>query len=125
MNKTGNKNQYSDEDLNEFKSIIEKKLAKAREQMAYCESVLKEQAENDENKIKSLDDSAMAMEAENLSRMASRTGKFITHLEKALERIDRKTYGVCRVTGKLISKERLKAVPHATLSIEAKQMQGR
>lgn len=125
MNTTGNKNQYSDEDLKEFQAIIDAKLVKAREQLAYCESVLKEQAENGENKLKSLDDSAIAMEAENLSHMASRTDKYINHLEKALHRIEQKTYGVCRLTGKLISKERLKAVPHATLSIEAKQMQGK
>ncbi len=124
MNTTSNKNQYSDEDLKDFREIIDEKLSKAREHLAYCESALKEQAENDESKLKSLDDSSMAMETENLSRMASRTSKFINHLEKALYRIEQKSYGICRVTGKLISKERLKAVPHATLSIEAKQMKG-
>jgi RNA polymerase-binding protein DksA len=116
-----NQDRYSDAELLEFKEIILKKISKAQEQLEYCQNVLKEQAENGENKLKSLDDSALAMESENLSRMANRTAKYLSHLEKALFRIENKTYGICRETGQLISKQRLKAVPHATLSIEAKQ----
>ena len=69
-----------------------------------------------------LEDGSMSMEREQLSQMASRQIQFIDHLEKAMMRIENKTYGICRVTGKLIDKARLRAVPHATLSIEAKQM---
>ena len=76
----------------------------------------------DEARYMTMEDGSMSMEREQLSQMASRQITFIDHLEKALMRIENKTYGICRVTGKLIDKARLRAVPHATLSIEAKQM---
>ena len=78
--------------------------------------------DENENRYMTMEDGSMSMEREQLSQMASRQINYIDHLEKALMRIENKTYGICRVTGKLIDKARLRAVPHATLSIEAKQM---
>lgn len=110
--------RYSDEDLKEFKELIMKKLDKARKELEFYQEQIR--TESDDSKQSGLEDGSMTMERENLNQMASRQIKFIQHLEKALVRIENKTYGVCRETGKLISKDRLKAVPHATLSIEAK-----
>jgi DnaK suppressor protein len=119
------KNRYSDEELKEFRQIIEKKLGKAKEELQFLqESILNpnEHGTDDTHQAnKLLDDTSYSLEKENLSRLADRQRKFITSLENALIRIENKTYGICRETGKLISKERLRAVPHATLSIEAKQ----
>jgi RNA polymerase-binding transcription factor DksA len=78
-----------------------------------------------DNRYMTMEDGSISMEREQLSQMASRQITFIDHLEKAIMRIENKTYGICRVTGKLIDKARLRAVPHATLSIEAKHMQHR
>jgi len=78
-------------------------------------------SDNQDNKIKGLDDGLSTFESERLTTMASRQKKHIQHLENALIRIENKIFGICRVSGNLISKERLKAVPHATLSIDAKQ----
>jgi len=121
MNQKAEKTRYSDEELEEFRLLIEKKLERAREELEFYLDQLTELADNPDSKIKGLDDGIGTMESERLSNMAVRQRKHIQHLENALVRIQNKAYGVCRVTGKLISKERLRAVPHATLSIEAKQ----
>ncbi len=113
--------RYSDEELEEFQVIIEHKLNKAKKELEFVQDQLNELADNSDVKVKGLDDAVGSTESEQLLAMANRTQKFIQHLENALIRIQNKTYGICRVTGKLISKERLKAVPHATLSIDAKQ----
>ncbi len=121
------KNRYSDEELGEFRQIIEDKLEKARKELDFLNESILNPSENDTSDTyqvnKMLDDNTWAIEKENLSRLAERQRKFINNLENALGRINNKTYGICRETGKLIAKERLKAVPHATLSIEAKQKQ--
>ena len=121
MSKEVEKTRYSDDELVEFKEIIDTKLEKAQKQLTFYLQQLGEMADNQDNKIKGLDDGLSTFEAERLTTMASRQKKHIQHLENALIRIENKIFGVCRVTGKLISKERLKAVPHATLSIDAKQ----
>ena len=115
------KTRYNDEELKEFEAIIDEKLAKAQEQLDFYMNQLQDFAENPDTKIKGLDDGISTMETERLTTMAARQKKLIQHLENAKVRIKNNIYGVCRVTGKLISKERLRAVPHATLSIEAKQ----
>jgi len=118
--------RYSDAELVEFKDIIVKKLDAAKKELAYLQGLITRRDEmggdNDDARYMTMEDGSMSMEREQLSQMASRQITFIDHLEKALMRIENKTYGVCRVTGKLIDKARLRAVPHATLSIEAKQM---
>lgn len=105
--------------------LIEKKLGRAQEQLQFYLDQLSELADNPDSKVKGLDDGIGTAESERLINMAGRQRKHIQHLENALVRIQNKAYGVCRVTGKLISKERLRAVPHATLSIEAKQNRSR
>jgi RNA polymerase-binding transcription factor DksA len=122
---TGPTQRYSDNDLNEFKEIIQKKLDAAKKELTYLQGLITRKDEGgdlDEGRYMTMEDGSMSMEREQLSQMASRQIQFIDHLEKALMRIENKTYGICRVTGKLIDKARLRAVPHATLSIEAKQM---
>lgn len=118
------KTRYSDADLQEFKQIIMGKLEVAREEFVKMQKSLQNPNENGDentsNQYLTLDDGASTFEKENLNQLAARQKKFIDNLEAALIRIENKTYGVCRVTGKLIQKERLKAVPHATLSMEAK-----
>lgn len=121
MNQPGDKTRYSDAELDEFRVLIEGKKAKAEQQLNYYLTQLSDMAENADAKIKGLDDGITTMENETTSNMAARQRKLIQHLENALIRIQNKAYGVCRETGKLISKERLRAVPHATLSIQAKQ----
>ncbi len=121
MNQKAEKTRYSDEELEEFRVLIEKKLERAQEQLEFYLDQLSELADNPDSKVKGLDDGIGTAESERLTNMAGRQRRHIQHLENALIRIQNKAYGVCRVTGKLISKERLKAVPHATLSIEAKQ----
>lgn len=124
---TENKVRYSDEDLQEFKEIIFKKIARAEEDLASLESSYKNDANNGTDdtspSFKSFDEGADTMAKEANVQLAIRQEKFIRDLKNALQRIENKTYGVCRVTGKLIQKERLKLVPHATLSIEAKRKQ--
>ena len=110
--------RYSDEELVEFRAIIEKKMEKARKELDFYQEQIR--SESDDNKFHGLEDGSYTQERESLNQLASRQIKFIQHLEKALIRIENKTYGICRTTGKLISKARLKAVPHATQSIEAK-----
>ena len=121
MNQKAEKTRYSAEELEEFRVLIEKKLGRAQEQLQFYLDQLSELADNPDSKVKGLDDGIGTAESERLTNMAGRQRKHIQHLENALIRIRNKAYGVCRVTGKLISKERLRAVPHATLSIEAKQ----
>jgi RNA polymerase-binding transcription factor DksA len=117
--------RYSDSELNEFKEIILKKLDAAKKELNYLQGLITRKDESgdmDEGRYMTMEDGSVSMEREQLSQMASRQITFIDHLEKAMMRIESKTYGICRVTGKLIDKARLRAVPHATLSIEAKQM---
>ncbi len=115
------KNRYRDEELEEFKTLINEKLQQAKTQLAFYEQQLKELAENPDIKLRGLEDGTGSVESERLITLAGRTKKHIQHLENALIRIKNKVYGICRSTGKLISKQRLRAVPHATLSIEAKE----
>lgn len=120
--------RYSDAELMEFRELINKKLETAKKELAYLQGLITRRDDSgdlDEGRYMTMEDGSMSMEREQLSQMASRQIQFIDHLEKALMRIENKTYGVCRVTGKLIDKARLRAVPHATLSIEAKQMRMR
>ncbi|HUM65809.1 MAG TPA: TraR/DksA C4-type zinc finger protein [Chitinophagaceae bacterium] len=122
---TGPTMRYSDSELAEFREIINRKLDAAKKELAYLQGLITRRDEGgdmDEARYMTMEDGSVSMEREQLSQMASRQITFIDHLEKATMRIENKTYGVCRVTGKLIDKARLRAVPHATLSIEAKQM---
>jgi len=122
---TGPTMRYSDAELTEFRELITKKLEAAKKELAYLQGLITRRDEmggdETDNRYMTMEDGSMSMEREQLSQMASRQITFIDHLEKAMMRIENKTYGICRVTGKLIDKARLKAVPHATLSIEAKQ----
>ena len=113
------KTRYSDEELAEFKELILKKLAVARDEY---ESIMGTLVDDTSPTYKALEEGANTQTKEELSLLASRQQKFIKGLEAALVRIENKTYGICRETGKLIPKERLRLVPHATLSIEAKNM---
>ncbi len=116
--------RYNDVELNEFKELITKKLEAAKKELSYLQSVLTHKddtgGESEDGRFMTMEDGSISMEREQMSNMASRQITFIDHLEKALQRIENKTYGICRVTGKLIDKARLRAVPHATLSLEAK-----
>jgi len=116
--------RYSDAELGEFRDLILKKLETAKKELAYLQGLItrKDEGDMEDGRYMTMEDGSMSMEREQLSQMASRQIQFIDHLEKAMMRIENKTYGICRVTGKLIDKARLRAVPHATLSIEAKQM---
>ncbi|MCB0734672.1 MAG: TraR/DksA family transcriptional regulator [Bacteroidetes bacterium] len=124
MDETTTKNKYNDEELNEFREIINKKLDVAREELQTLISSLQSENENgtdDTGSVyKTLEDGSSTLQKESTSQLASRLKKFIQNLEAALVRIENGTYGICRVTGRLISKERLKAVPHTTQSMEAK-----
>ncbi|WP_018630483.1 TraR/DksA family transcriptional regulator [Niabella aurantiaca] len=120
--------RYSDSDLTEFKEIILRKLDAAKKELAYLQGLITRRDEGgdmDEGRYMTMEDGSVSMEREQLSQLASRQITFIDHLEKALMRVENKTYGICRVTGHLIDKARLRAVPHATLSIEAKSMMNR
>jgi len=121
------KNRYSDAELQEFREIIQHKLEKAREDYELLKSAITQSESNDTQDtsptFKVLEEGAATLSKEEAGRLAQRQQKFIQHLQAALIRIENKTYGICRETGKLISKERLRAVPHATLSIEAKSRQ--
>ncbi len=116
--------RYSDGELNEFRELIQRKLEAAKKELSYLHGLItrKDELGGDEgdSRYMTMEDGSLSMEREQLSQMASRQVTFIDHLEKAIMRIENKTYGICRVTGKLIDKARLRAVPHATLSIEAK-----
>ncbi|NOX46500.1 MAG: TraR/DksA family transcriptional regulator [Chlorobi bacterium] len=118
------KTRYSDEELEEFRTLIEGKLVKAREDLKMLTEAFTHANEHDTSDtsptFKVLEEGYQVLSKEENSRLAARQSKFITSLENALIRIENKSYGVCRETGKLISKERLRSVPHATLSIDAK-----
>jgi DnaK suppressor protein len=116
--------RYSDEELAEFKALILEKIEKAKKDYDLLKSAINYSESNDTQDtsptFKTLEEGAATLSKEESGRLAQRQQKFIQHLEAALMRIENKSYGVCRETGKLIPKERLRAVPHATLSIEAK-----
>ncbi|MFW5707957.1 MAG: TraR/DksA family transcriptional regulator [Bacteroidota bacterium] len=118
------KTRYSDEELQEFKAIIMKKLEEAKAGLKILTEAYTTQNANDTNdtspSFKILEEGSQVLSKEENSQLAARQQKFIRDLENALIRIENKSYGICRATGKLISKERLRSVPHATLSIEAK-----
>ncbi len=118
------KTRYTDEELQEFKSLILEKLAKARRDYEMLRADLTNTGGNDtadtSPTFKVLEEGAAVLNKEEAGRLAQRQMKFIQHLQAALVRIENKTYGICRETGKLIPKERLMAVPHATLCIDVK-----
>ncbi len=118
---------YSEEELEEFRAIILGKLDKARKDYDVLKASISHEDNNDtmdtSPTFKVLEEGATTLSKEEAGRLAQRQLKFIQHLQGALIRIENKTYGICRDTGQLISKERLRAVPHATLSMEAKLRQ--
>ncbi len=119
--------RYSDADLAEFKEIILKKLEAANEEYNYLRKQIRSENENGTDDTASayvsIDDGSASQQKENAGQLAARQQKYIKNLETALVRIGNKTYGICRVTGQLIARERLKAVPHTTQSMEAKKNQ--
>lgn len=121
------KNRYSDDELQEFKQLILEKLGKAQKDYEMYKSSITQSDGNDTQDtsptFKVLEEGAATLSKEEAGKLAQRQMKFIQYLQAALIRIENKTYGICRETGKLISKERLRAVPHATLSIDAKNAQ--
>jgi len=125
----GTKLRYSDEELEEFRALIEKKLEKARKELDLLQSTFnyKDSNSTDDTSptFKLVEDGSEIMTREEIGQLAVRQKKFIQNLEAALTRIQNKTYGICRETGNLIPKERLLAVPHATLSMEAKLKQNK
>lgn len=125
--KTEEKLRYSTEELEEFRQIIMQKLKKARADLKLLTEAYTNNSGSDTNDtsptFKVLEEGQQVLSKEENSRLAARQQRFINNLENALVRIENGTYGICRETGKLISKERLRAVPHATLSIEAKTRQ--
>ena len=118
--------RYSDEELQEFKTIILEMLEKAKNEYKQLRDVVTHGSSNDiedtSPTFKIMEEGATALSKEEVGALAQRQYKFIQNLEAALIRIENKTYGVCRMTGKLIPKERLRLVPHATLTVEAKEM---
>lgn len=120
-------NRYSDKDLAEFRTLVQEKIKKAEHDLELIKSAYMNDHNNGTDDtsptFKAFEEGSATMSKEANSALAIRQEKFIRDLKNALIRIENKTYGVCRVTGKLIIKERLKLVPHATLSIEAKNMQ--
>ena len=118
--------RYSDEELQEFKAIILEMLEKAKAEYKTLRDVVTHDSSNDiedtSHTFKVMEEGAMTLSKEEAGALAQRQYKFIQNLEGALIRIENKTYGVCRMTGKLIPKERLRLVPHATLTVEAKEM---
>ncbi|MDR0558560.1 MAG: TraR/DksA C4-type zinc finger protein [Prevotellaceae bacterium] len=124
MSNKDEKNRYSDAELAEFKDIIVQKLEKAKNELDILLIAITQSESHDTQDtsptFKVLEEGASTLSKEEAGRLAQRQQKFIRHLEAALVRIENKTYGICRETGRLIPAERLKAVPHATLSIEAK-----
>lgn len=121
------KTRYSDAELQEFKELILDKMRTAREELAALTQSLSSPNSNGTDDTagtyKTLEDGSATLEKEQINQLAARQKKFIENLEAALVRIENKTYGICRETGKLIQKERLRAVPHTTLSMEAKMKQ--
>lgn len=121
MAKEQEKNRYSDEELQEFKTLILEKLEVAKSN--YDQLMARIQADETKNSFNMLEEGASTMVQEEASQRAARQQDFINKLQAALVRIENKTYGICRVTGKLIPKGRLMAVPHATLSVEGKEIE--
>jgi len=123
----GTKNRYSDLELSEFKELILEKIRIAREELRILSQSLNQSnlngTDDTASAYKTLEDGSATLEKESINQLAARQRKFIDSLESALVRIENRTYGLCRETGKLIPKERLRAVPHATLSVEAKMRQ--
>src|SRR5512136_2648396 len=123
------KTRYSDEELEEFRVIILDKLEKAKRDFDLLKSAITQSESNDTQDtsptFKVLEEGAATLSKEEAGKLAQRQQKFIQHLQAALVRIENKTYGICRESGKLIPKERLRAVPHATLSIDAKEKTNR
>lgn len=121
------KTRYTDSELQEFKELINKKLKEANEDLSLLNGSLSHKDNHGTNdtgrQFSMMEDGSETLSREEMAQLAVRQQKFIISLENALIRIENKTYGVCRATGKLIQKERLKLVPHATLSIEAKNAQ--
>lgn len=121
------KTRYSDNELKEFKELIIKKLAEAQEDLDLLKGSLSHNDDHGTNDtgrtFNMMEDGSDTLSREEVAQLAARQEKFIANLQNALIRIENKTYGICRSTGKLIQKERLKLVPHATLSIEAKNAQ--
>jgi len=119
--------KYSDSDLKEFKDLINKKLTEAKEDLDLLKGSLSHNDDHGTNDtgrtFNMMEDGSDTLSREEVAQLASRQEKFVSSLNNALIRIENKTYGICRVTGKLIRKERLMLVPHATLSIEAKNAQ--
>ena len=121
------KNRYSDKELSEFKVIIESKLIEAKEDLLLLKGSLSHKDDHGTDdtgrSFNMMEDGSETLMREEMAQLAARQEKFIKNLENAIIRINNKSYGICRVTGKLINKDRLKLVPHATLSIEAKKAQ--
>ncbi|NLD21145.1 MAG: TraR/DksA family transcriptional regulator [Bacteroidales bacterium] len=120
--------RYSDEELQEFKALILEKLETAKQEFAVLQGTVNLSSSNDTEDTSptfKMEEGAASLSKEEVGRLAARQFKFISSLEAALARIENKTYGICRETGKLIPKERLRIVPHATLSIEAKNDKGK
>lgn len=119
--------RYSDSDLTEFKDLINRKLAEAKEDLELLRGSLSHNDDHGTNDtgrtFNMMEDGSDTLSREEVSQLAARQEKFVSSLKNALIRIENKTYGICRVTGKLIQKQRLMLVPHATLSIEAKNAQ--
>lgn len=115
--------RYSDKDLAEFEIIVTEKLNKAKSEFKLLTSELLDMEANGANRFNDISESSLSYERDYLSRMTDRQQRFIRDLENALSRIRNKTYGICIVTGELIDKRRLKAVPHTTKSIQAKMKQ--
>jgi DnaK suppressor protein len=127
MENNREKTRYADSELLEFKQLILEKLRMAKEELSSLTQSLSNPNTNGTDDTagtyKTLEDGSATLEKESINQLAARQKKFIENLEGALVRIENKTYGICRETGKLIPKERLRAVPHATLSMEAKLKQ--
>jgi RNA polymerase-binding transcription factor DksA len=128
MAKSNTTKRFSERDLKMFEKLITAKLVTAKEDLELLQGTLSHKDNNSTDDtsptFKMMEDGSETLSREETAQLAVRQERFISNLEAALIRIKNKTYGVCRVTGKLINKERLKLVPHATLSIEAKNMQG-
>ncbi len=123
MSDTPEKTRYSDEELQEFKKLILEKIETAKQNYEQLKSRI--MADESQPTFKVLEEGASTLEKEQASQSAQRQMEFIKKLQGALVRIENKTYGICRVTGKLIPKERLMAVPHTTLSVEGKEIEQR
>lgn len=124
MQEESKKTRYNDAELTEFRELIDQKISIAREELkdlgASLSSINANGTDDTASTGKTLEDGSATLEKESINQLAARQKKFIEQLEAALVRIQNKTYGICTATGKLIPKERLRAVPHTTMSIEAK-----